>query len=213
MHYVRMIRRRPMTLKVAACLLPIVSGAGAAPALAEPTTDLQALERVRVLPAPKAISDRELLDTAGKPFRLEELKGRVSFVFFGFTNCPDVCPIAMQNFRLVHESGRLDNERVNYVLISVDGERDTPEVMAEYIALFSPDFVGLTADPAVVRKVTKEFRASFYRENADDSGDYSISHSPQAFVLDEQGRLRAELYNAPLDSMVGIAEYLLGEGA
>ena len=104
-------------------------------------------DRVRTLESPVLIEDAELTDCHGEAFKLSALRGRVAFIFFGFTHCPDVCPVTMEKFRQFRASNAVDVERTAFVMISVDGERDTPPVMKEYLAQFSNDFIGLTAPP------------------------------------------------------------------
>ena len=174
--------------------------------------ELPSYDRVRNLDSARTISDAKFIDQEGKPFHLGQLRNRVVLVFFGFTHCPDVCPTAMAKFRQFEQSGRIDAGEVAFVLISVDGERDTPEVLKEYLAKFSPRFIGLTGEPGQVKALAKEFRASFYRGQVSESdGSYSMMHSPQAFVLDRNGRLRAEFYNPSLDAMAGVTSALLAE--
>lgn len=172
-------------------------------------SDIPNFDRVRVLPSPRQIDDAELTNQHGEPFRLSSLHGRVSFVLFGFTNCPDVCPLAMQRLRALHRSGELDREDVAYVLISVDGERDTPARLKAFLKEYSDDFIGLTGEPDAVQQIASDFSAAFFKGHADHGGHYDVTHSPQFFLLDEEGRLRAELYSAPLESMVGIANVLI----
>ncbi len=180
-------------------VMPLLADAGALPQY----------ERTRVLDEGRPISDAQLTDQHGGAFSLSELEGRVAFVFFGFTNCPDVCPMTMGKFRQLQDAGTLDAEDVAFVLISVDGERDTPSAMKEFLDNFSPDFVGLTAEPVKVKKIAKEFRASFFKGSSEKDGSYSIAHSPQVFVLDAEGQLRAEMYDPPVDAMEGLARALL----
>jgi protein SCO1/2 len=170
---------------------------------------LPSFERVRALSGARSISDPLLTDHRGQPFRLSSLRGRVTLVFFGFTHCPDVCPLAMEKMRILVESGRLAAEDMAYVLISVDGARDTPAVLREYLKGYSPEFIGLTAAPGIVQNLASDFSVKFFRENPDAAGNYQVAHSPQTFVLDTQGRLRAELYSASLDAMAGISQALL----
>ena len=181
------------------------------PGTAEPAS-LPQYERTRILEDGRHIGDVELTNHRGEAFRLSELKGRVAFIFFGFTNCPDVCPMTMAKFRQLQDSGVVDSEDIAFVLISVDGERDSPAVMKEFLGLFSDRIIGLTEEPAKIKKLAKEFRASFFKGSASphDAG-YSIAHSPQVFVLDPQGRLRAEMYDAPVKAMAGVASTLLSE--
>ena len=169
------------------------------------------LDRVRVLPSPTPIADAELTNHDGEPFQLSTLNGRVAFVFLGFTSCPNVCPLAMQRLKELHDSERLDPADVAYVFISVDGERDTPERMKTFLENYSTGFIGLTGEPGAVRPIASNFSAPFFKGHVDHGGEYQVTHSPQIFLLDRQGGLRAELYNAPLESMVGAANALLEE--
>jgi len=171
--------------------------------------EIPSFDRVRVLAKPRLIADAELTDQTGKPFKLSDLHGRVAFVFFGFTHCPDVCPLAMNNFRQLERSGLVDNEQIAFVLISVDGERDTPEVLNKFLATYSSEFIGLTGDPSDVKPIAKQFSVAFFKGN-ESPDKYQVSHSPQAFVLDRSGQLRAELYSASTEAMAGVANALLG---
>ncbi len=174
--------------------------------------EMPAFDRVRVLHSPRLVGDAELTNQYGENFRLSELQDRVAFVLFGFTNCPDVCPLGMQRLRELHHSGALDPADVAYVLISVDGERDTPAQMKMFLEKYSTDFIGLTGEPSAVRRIASDFSAAFFKGHTDHGGHYDVEHSPQIFLLDQNGQLRAELYDASLESMAGIAHALINEG-
>jgi len=165
-------------------------------------------DRVRILQSARAISDAELIDQNGEPFALSQLQGQVVLVFFGFTNCPDVCPIALQSLRQLPESGEPKLKDVAYVMISVDGERDTPEVLKSYLAKYSPRFIGLTGEKTKVKAIAAEFKAAFFKGSGEN---YSVSHSPQVFVVDPAGRLRAEFYSASVEAMTDVTLALLEE--
>ena len=163
---------------------------------------LPQIDRVMVLEEARAISDATLTNQEGEPFRLSDLHGKVSLVFFGFTNCPDVCPTAMAKYKQLEDSNSVDNAKLNYILVSVDGDRDTPIVMKAYLRQFSNRIVGLSGPPSEVQKITKEFRASFFKESETGAhGKYNVAHSTQMFLLDSEGRLRAELHNPTIDAM------------
>lgn len=180
--------------------------------IAAENSALPSYDRVRLLDSAVSIDEAELLDHDGQSFKLSELRGKVALILFGFTNCPDVCPMGMERMRQLDVSGLLDPEKIAYVLISVDGERDSPAVIKKYVQGFSPRFIGLTGDPEKVKPIAKNFSASFFPGNAVGSnGDYSVSHSPQIFVLDPAGQLRAEFYSASVDAMTGVALALLQE--
>ena len=189
----------PIALLSLVVLLPVAARA-----------QLPTFERVLPVQSAGPIDDAELIDEDGRPFRLSALQGRVTFVLFGFTHCPDVCPVAMERLRELHDSGAVANGNVAYVMISVDGERDTPAVMKAFVTKFSPDFIGLTAEPSRVASVANQFSARFFKggHNGHGSG-YDVAHSAQLFVLDPAGRLRAEVYGASLEAMAGLTQALL----
>lgn len=191
-------------LLMAACL-----GAAVPTSAAEP---LSSYDRVRVLKNPIDISDIELRNHEDEPFSITNLSGRPVFVFFGFTNCPDVCPSAMTRMQTFYKKYPELGSKIDFVLVSVDGERDSPAVMKDYVKLFASDFIGVTGDPAIVRRVATELRAPFYKgsPDPDDARKYSVAHSPAVFLIDADSRVRAELYNAPLESVAGILSDLLG---
>src|SRR5690349_20384812 len=111
------------------------------------SADVPAYDRVRALETPRPIGDAELTDQNGALFRLSDLHGKVAFVLFGFTNCPDACPVSMERLRELQHSGQVVADDVAYVMISVDGERDTPAAMRAFVSKYSDEFIGLTADP------------------------------------------------------------------
>ena len=169
------------------------------------------LDRVRVVETPRAIADAAFTDEEGRTARLHDLRGKVAFVLFGFTNCADVCPLTLERLAQLRDSGTLNSADVAYVMISVDGERDTPAVMKEFLARYPDEFIGLTAAPNRVTPVAEQFAAAFFKGSHDAHGHYDVAHSPQIFVLDAAGKLRAELFGASLDSMSAVALALLAE--
>ena len=173
--------------------------------------ELPSYDRVRILHSPVSIEDVELVNHEGESVRISDLHGRVGLIFFGFTNCPDVCPIAMEHLRQFRDTDNVDMSRIAFVLVSVDGERDTPEVMKNYLEKFSSDFIGLTGAPAVVKRLAGQFRAAFFKRGSSANGGYTMAHSPQVFVIDSAGRLRAEFYAPTMEAMTAITQALLDE--
>lgn len=171
---------------------------------------LDTLDRVRIFDPPRAIHDAELIDYTGKPFSLGELNGRVALIFFGFTHCPDVCPLAMLRLQQLEKSGEFESSEIAYVMVGIDPERDTPAAMQDFLENFSSEFIGLSGDKRLLKTVTKNFSASFFKGTSNDD-DYNVSHSPQIFALDPQGQLRAELYDAPVDTIATVVRALLDE--
>ena len=169
------------------------------------------LDRVRVVEPARAIAGAEFTNEDGRLARLQDLRGKVVFVVFGFTNCADVCPLTMEKLGQLRDSGGLNSADVAYVMISVDGERDTPAVMKEFLARYPEEFIGLTAPPNQVTPVAQQFSAAYFKGAHDAHGHYDVAHSPQIFVLDAAGKLRAELFGASIESMTAVALALLAE--
>lgn len=180
-------------------------------ACAAETAELPSLERVYLNPEPAPIADFTLTDHTGKPRDFSSLRGRPALVFFGFTHCPDVCPDALTRLKALHEArgGALKSAQV--VLISVDGDRDTPAALKVYLAPLSPDFIGLTGDPKSIAKIAAQFAAVFFKEPPGKDGNYNVMHSSQIFVVDKAGRLRASFVNASLEDMATITSLLIKE--
>jgi protein SCO1/2 len=130
----------------------------------------------------------ELTDHTGKPRRLEDWRGKVVVLFFGFTHCPDVCPTTLADIAGAVKSLGPDAERVQVLMVSVDPERDTPDSLAKYVTAFDPRFLGLRGDLAATKKVASEFK--IYFEKRKQGASYTVDHSAQSYVIDPQGRLR-----------------------
>jgi protein SCO1/2 len=118
----------------------------------------------------------------------------------------------MTSWSALQGSNTVDVEQTNFVLISVDGDRDTPDVMKAYLENFPGQFIGLTASPTKVKALAKQFSAAFFKgaPSAHD-GHYDVSHSSQAFLLDANGSLRAELFSPTTEAMAGTLNALLEE--
>ena len=172
---------------------------------------LPTLDRIYVNPAPAAVADFTLTDQSGKPRSFSSLKGEPALVFFGFTHCPNVCPTALGRLKLLHEArgGALKDARI--VLISVDGERDTPARLESWLAPLSPDFIGLTGDPKATATIAARFAAVFFKEPPGKDGNYNVMHSTQVFAVDKAGRLRATFADASIEDMATITAILLAE--
>ncbi|HVF64185.1 MAG TPA: SCO family protein [Casimicrobiaceae bacterium] len=131
-----------------------------------------------------------LTDHAGKPRNLADFRGKVVAIFFGFTHCPDVCPTALANLAQAKRRLGADGERVQGIFITIDPERDTPELLSRYVPAFDPTFVGLSGDAAATERVAKEFKIVHRKSPGKTPGTYTMDHSAGMFVFDAQGRLR-----------------------
>ena len=140
-----------------------------------------------IYPKLRALEAFELKVVAEKAFTLENLKGRWSFLFFGYTYCPDICPTTMaalkQMYLLLPPDIQSDTQ---VVLISVDPERDTPEHLAQYAQAFHPDFIGATGNHNQLSVFTKSFGVVYYKVG-DDKEDYLVDHSSKIFLVDPDG--------------------------
>jgi protein SCO1/2 len=134
--------------------------------------------------------DFDLPDTQGRRRTLADFRGKVTVVFFGFTHCPDVCPTTMLELAEVRKALGADGERVAGVFITVDPERDTPQVLGPYVSAFAPDFVALRGTPEETRALAKAFKVYYNKVPGKTEGSYSIDHTAGAYVFDAQGRVR-----------------------
>ncbi|MFY8084649.1 MAG: SCO family protein [Rubrivivax sp.] len=131
-----------------------------------------------------------LTDPDGKRRSLAEFKGRVVVVFFGFTQCPDVCPTTMVELAAVKKQLGADGERVQGIFVTVDPERDTPELLKAYVDNFDADFVALRGSPEETLAAAKHFKVFFAKVPGKTEGSYTIDHTAGSYVFDPQGRVR-----------------------
>lgn len=175
----------------------------AACALLVATATWAGAARVMEANPPKAIPDFELTNQNGQPLRLSSLRGAPVLLFFGFANCPDVCPQTLGQLQVIASSRDVAVRKARLVMISVDGDRDKPADLKRYLARMSPAFIGLTGDPRKVRDIAAQFSAVFFKGALPDrSGKYLVEHTSQVYLLDRKGRLRSTFFNASVESMI-----------
>jgi protein SCO1/2 len=134
--------------------------------------------------------DFALTDHNGKPRTLVDFRGKAVVMFFGYVQCPDVCPTTMSTLAQAMKQLGADADRVQVLFVTVDPERDTPALLNEYVPAFDPRFLGLWGDTQAIDRVVKEYRV-LYRKNPGSTPDtYTVDHTAGAFVYDPQGRLR-----------------------
>lgn len=134
--------------------------------------------------------DFQLPDTDGKVRRLQDFRGKAVVVFFGYTQCPDVCPTTMADIAQAKKLLGNDGAKVQGIFITIDPERDTPELLKAYVANFGPDFVALRGTPEQTAAVAKDFKVYYKKVEGKTPGSYTMDHSAASFVYDPQGRLR-----------------------
>ena len=148
-----------------------------------------------LLPEPKQLTPFKLVDQFGAPFGLDRLQGNWSFIFYGYTHCPDVCPTSLGFLAEVFDQlkaypGALDNTQAFF--ISVDPKRDTPELLKDYVPYFNEKFIGVTGSAAEIDSITKQMWAQYQlSDEVDEDGNYSVDHTAAFFVVDPKGRLFA----------------------
>lgn len=136
---------------------------------------------------------QKLTDHHGKPRSLSDFQGKVVVVFFGFTQCPDVCPTVLGKMREVMTLLGSDADKVQVVLVTIDPERDTPALLAQYTPVFHPSFIGLSGDAAATATIAKDFKIFYQKRPGSTPGSYTMDHSTGSYVIDPQGKLRLYL--------------------
>lgn len=134
--------------------------------------------------------DFALPDVNGQTRSIKDFAGKVVVVFFGFTQCPDVCPGTMNELAEVKRQLGADGDKLQAVFISVDPERDTPQVLKAYMGNFDPSFVGLVASPEKLAAVAKDYKVYYKKAEGKTPTSYSMDHSAGSYVYDTQGRIR-----------------------
>lgn len=134
--------------------------------------------------------DFALSDHTGKPRTLADYRGKAVVMFFGYTQCPDVCPTALATLAETMKQLGPDADRVQVLFVTVDPERDTAELLKEYVPAFDPRFAGLRGDAAQTEAVAKEFRILYQKVPGSTPETYTVDHSAGSFLFDPQGRLR-----------------------
>lgn len=134
--------------------------------------------------------DFKLAAPDGKPRSLADFRGKAVALFFGYTHCPDVCPTTMSRLHVAMKSLGDDAKRVQVIFVTLDPERDTPELLAQYVPAFDPSFIGLYGSPDAIAATAKEFRVFYQKQPGSTPGNYTLDHSAGIFVFDPQGRLR-----------------------
>ena len=139
---------------------------------------------------PVPASDFQLNDQHGQSFRLSDQRGKTVLIFFGYTHCPDVCPVTLSEFKQIKQQlGDLAN-RVEFVFITVDSERDTAEVLGQYLANFDPVFIGLSGTPDQMEPVYKSYGVYHQKTETGSAAGYLVDHTAIMYVIDSNGNWR-----------------------
>ncbi|MFZ5889248.1 MAG: SCO family protein [Chloroflexota bacterium] len=142
-----------------------------------------------VINPPLPVTDFSLQTANEEVFRLSEQKGKIVLLFFGYTSCPDVCPVTLATFKQVNDNLGEDAQKVRFVMITADPDRDTPDKVAEYAARFNPEFIGLSGDMTALASIWKELGVFVEKQESDSAAGYLVSHTASVFVLNQSGSL------------------------
>ena len=136
-----------------------------------------------------------LPDHNGQPRKLSDFKGKVVALFFGYTHCPDVCPTTLYDLSQALKQMGDQAKQVQVLFVTLDGERDTPQVLAKYVPSFNPDFLGLRGDEEATYKITQDFKVYYVKQESKSRAGYIIDHTAGVYVFDKTGKLRVIMKN------------------
>jgi protein SCO1/2 len=202
-----MMRSRLVAVIVAGFLIGALAGAAALIVMRSPSGPEVATTGAALIGGPFSLVGKD-----GKPVTDQAFRGKYMLVFFGFTHCPDICPAELQVMAAaLDELGPKANEIVP-IFITLDPERDTPKVVADYVMNFGPRFVGLTGSPEQVAAAAKAYRVTYskFQEEGAQPGDYSIDHSALVLLMGKNGEYLTHFaYGTPAAKMAeGLRRYL-----
>ena len=194
-------RRRLIT---AAGLLPL--------AACKPAPKAEAFKAIDITGAEYA-NDFELADTEGKLRHIADFKGKVTVVFFGFTQCPDVCPTTMLELAGARKALGADGDRVQGIFVTIDPERDTPQVLKAYVDNFGAGFVALRGDAEQTKAVAKHFKVFYAKVPGKTEGSYTMDHTAGSYIFDSKGKVRLfTRYGSGAEALKHDLQILLAQG-
>lgn len=156
--------------------------------------------------------DFSLTDHLGQPRKLADFKGKAVVLFFGYTQCPDVCPTTLSSMREALKLLGSDAGRVQVLFATLDPARDTQELLAQYVPQFDPSFIGLRGDEAATAALAKDFKVFYSKQPGKTPDTYTIDHSTGSYAFDPQGRLRLLLRHGEAPASVAADLKLLLAG-
>ena len=153
-----------------------------------------------------------LIDWEGKEFSINDNRGEVIVLFFGYTNCPDVCPTTLVDFKNMIAQLDDGNDEVKFVMISVDPERDTPERIYNYVSSFHPDILGLSGTLNELKPIWENYFIGRVISDSEQGDGYLVEHTARIFVVDKTGALRETFpLGMAIELMISDIEYLISE--
>jgi protein SCO1 len=160
-------------------------------------------------PNPKSLQAFSTIDEDGEEFGLENLQGKWSFLFFGYTHCPDICPITLTVLDKIYDQLESQQQQsdVQMIFVSVDPQRDTSEQLHSYVSYFNEEFRGLGGSLEQIQGLTKQLGIAYFHDQPTATGDYMVDHSASIFLIDPQGEMIA-IMSAPHKAEDILARFL-----
>jgi protein SCO1/2 len=193
-------------------LISLALGASACDRATSPQPPAVSFKATDITGAPWG-RDFKLTDHNGRTRTLADFRGKVVAIFFGYTHCPDVCPTTLSDFAIAMRDMGKEAERVQVLFVTVDPERDTPEMLAKYVPSFNASFLGMYTDPASLAAIAREFKVVYQKNTVTGSKNYLIDHSAGTYVFDLKGQLRLLIpYGAGAKDIAHDLRALLADG-
>jgi protein SCO1/2 len=176
-------------LIIGVLLIAIVAVMNLRQSLNAPPPTVTPAQGITIVNPPMTPRDFTLPGSNGEPLSLSDMRGKWTLLFFGYTHCPDFCPTTLAEWKQIKDAlGEEHAAHVNFLFISVDGERDTPEVMERYLSRFDPAFLGMSGVEPVKDQLAADFGLD-YVLHTEEGENYPVDHSTRAYLLDPQGRI------------------------
>lgn len=168
-----------------------------------------------VLDPPNRAPNFVLADQDGATFQLQDQRGKIVLLYFGFTSCPDICPTTLADLAATRQRLGDDAKQIQVVLITVDPERDTQQRLKRYVSLFDTSFIGLRGTQEQMAPIMKDYGVSATKRPLPDSAlGYTVDHSAFVYVIDQAGMWREQFaHGAAIDDMTNDLRYLIKNGA
>ena len=162
-----------------------------------------ALSQFVAAASPVPGGDFTLTDHQGEPWSLQDARGKLVLLIFGYTSCPDVCPTSLLTVQQVMRALEDQAGSVQPLFVSVDPKRDTPDVLTKYVGYFHPALIGLNGEPATLADICRRYSTSYSYSGDTSSSSYVVNHSSSLYIIDEQGQLVSIIpYGTPTDIVI-----------
>jgi protein SCO1/2 len=204
-----MMNRRQFVVGAVATVSLVACDKGGAPGAPSAPVSFKAVD----ITGAQYARSLSLTDQFGNPRTLADFRGKVVVVFFGYTQCPDVCPTTMAELAQVKKALGADGERLQAVFVTVDPERDKPELLKQYMAGFDASFIALRGNAEQTAAAAKEFKVFFAKVPGKTESSYTVDHTAGSFLFDPQGRVRLfARHGSGSEAMIADVRTLLAGG-